>query len=164
MGGLIALASGLCDLALVLWSVKWTETPAHKIGHTYPSKLVSSALASGIVDGTLVDSSFVCCRSSVRPSNASSDAELLRCLCAIRVVCLLAIWCGVWPLCSSCPSSVQPAGEKLPFLISPMVGTLDAISPVASHMPYGGLLLRNEFAIDWLTLLRLGLALVDVVC
>jgi hypothetical protein len=52
-----------------------------------------------------------------------------------RDVFLLWIWWGLTPLSSICPSSVQPSAQKLPFLISPSVGTFDATSPVACHMP-----------------------------
>lgn len=104
----------------------------------------SSRGISGIVDGVLYCSSgTVPAVAGKKPSLSSplmeSGVVLFLCLEALnelaREVLLLWIWCGVSPLPSICPSSVQPERQKLPCRISEKVGTLDATSPVACHMP-----------------------------
>ena len=67
---------------------------------------------------------------------------------------LLWISCGFVPLCSICPSWDQPSAENAPFLISGNVGIFDPTSPVACHMPSGGLLFRKLCLKDPVRVLR----------
>lgn len=69
-------------------------------------------------------------------------AELVR---ANRRRCMS---CGFVPRRSSWPSWLQPSAAKEPFRISASEGTLDVTSPVACHMPSGGLLLRKDWRIE----------------
>lgn len=58
------------------------------------------------------------------------------------------ISCGLAPRLSICPSWLQPSAVKEPFLISASDGTLEVTSPVACHMPRGGLELMKDCRIE----------------
>lgn len=90
--------------------------------------------------------------------------ELLRVrVLAELVLASLLRWisCGFVPLFSIWPSCDHPSAEKAPFRISGSVGILDPTSPVACHMPNGGLLFRKLSRNDAPLVLRAGLAVAE---
>jgi hypothetical protein len=69
---------------------------------------------------------------------------LVRVLAELVLCTLLrCMSCGFAPLFSSWPSCDHPSAEKAPFRISGNVGIFDPTSPVACHMPNGGLLFKK---------------------